>query len=76
MKEIHQIFSESKVKKTIEQKEEIKLFLKNDLDNFQFSDDSDLNDADKSLIYYVTGYIAKSSMSTFMTKDSHVKTNF
>ena len=62
MKEIHQIFSESKVKKTIEQQEEIKLFL-NDLDNFRFSDDSDLNVADKSLIYYVAGYIAKSSMS-------------
>ena len=60
MKEIHQIFSESKVKKTIEQQEEIKFFL-NDLDNFRFSDDSDLND--KSLIYYVAGYIAKSSMS-------------
>lgn len=62
MKEIHRIFNESKKNKTMQQEEEIKLFL-DDLDTFCFSDDGVLNDADKSLIYYVAGYIAKSSLN-------------
>ena len=62
MKEINQIFSEASVNKTKEQNAEIKLFV-DDLDEFRFTDDSALTDADKSLLFYIAGYIAKSSMS-------------
>ena len=62
MKQIHGIFNESKQNKSLQQEEEINLFL-DDLDTFCFSDDGVMNDADKSLIYYVAGYIAKASLN-------------
>ena len=62
IKQIHGIFNESKQNKSLQQEEEINLFL-DDLDTFYFSDDGVMNDADKSLIYYVAGYIAKASLN-------------
>ena len=52
MKEIHQIFQEASVQKTEKQKQEISIFMLS-FDNVWFTDDSELSDADKSLIYYI-----------------------
>ena len=58
MKEIYQIFQEASLHKTEEQKQEISFFVQS-LDDYRFADDNGLSDADKSLIYYIAGYIAK-----------------
>ena len=62
MQEIKEIFSDAKKAKTVQQEEEIKLFI-SELDGFRFTDDSSLSDSDKSIVYYVAGYIAKSAVS-------------
>ena len=64
MKQIHQIFEEANIAKTAEQKQEINLF-SHYIEDFQFTDNSDLNMADKALMYYIAGYISKSSMSVY-----------
>ena len=61
MKEITQIYDEANVQKSDAQKEEIKIFIE-DLADFRLSDDTTVNDADKSLLYYIAGYISKSCL--------------
>ena len=63
MKGIHEIFSDTISRKTAENEEEINMFL-TELEDFRFNGDSALNDADKSLLYYIAGYIAKASLSS------------
>ena len=62
MAEIKEIFVDASNKQSLQKKEEIKSFL-SEFDDFWFTDDSMLSDADKSIIYYVAGYIAKSVIS-------------
>ena len=62
MQEIREIFSDAKKAKTMQQEEEIKLFV-SELDGFHFTDDSSLPGSDKSIVYYIAGYIAKSAVS-------------
>ena len=59
MAEIKQIFVGVGAKKSAQQKEEIKIFF-SELSGFRFTDDSALTDEDKSIVYYIAGYIAKS----------------
>ena len=61
MDEIKQIFVEASNKKSLQQKEEIKSFI-SELDDFFFMDESVLSAGDKSITYYIAGYIAKSCM--------------
>ena len=51
------------MRKTAENEEEINMFL-TELEDFRFDGDSALNHADKSLLYYIGGYIAKVSLSS------------
>ena len=59
MKEIQQIFTTSKESRDLQQEQEIKCFI-NDLEDFSFEDDTVLRDNEKSILYYIAGYIAKS----------------
>ena len=59
MNEIKSIFLESNTKNSVLQQEEIKSFI-NELELFKLSDDSVLIDDQKSIIYYIAGYIARS----------------
>ena len=58
MKEITAIFRNSKDSGDQHQQEEI-TFFSNELEDFKLSDDSILQDSEKTVIYYIAGYIAK-----------------
>ena len=59
MNEIRSIFTEANAKKSMIQDQEIESFLA-ELEGFLFTDEEQLARVDKSLIYYLAGYIAKS----------------
>ena len=58
MKEITAIFRSNKDSGDQHQQEEI-TFFSNELEDFKLSDDSILQDSEKTVIYYIAGYIAK-----------------
>ena len=58
IQQIKKVFQLSNNERSLQQKEEIKCFL-TELENFKVTDDSALKDGEKSIMYYIAGYIAK-----------------
>ena len=58
MKEIRQVFNNSKENCDLQQQEEINCFV-TELEGFKLSDDTVLKDGEKSILFYIPGYIAK-----------------
>ncbi len=58
MSQIKEIFQPSNKDRDDQQKEEIKCFV-NELDGFKLTNDHVLKDNEKSILYYIAGYIAK-----------------
>ena len=58
IREIKDVFSESENCRSLRQQEEIKSFL-GELESFELTDDSVLKDGEKSILFYIAGYISK-----------------